>query len=786
MSKYAASRFLRILLLALVVLVIAYLALRARRPHVADGVPWLKWFGQPAHVPTIAIVVALIALLCVLSYRSRRGVGAPIVIVLGLVTTSMVLAMASYWDCHNDKHPTFFTPLAWSLSLLQGGVDDRQLDGQTCTLDSPIALEIARLSAIAAIFVGVLGAAIALFQSQFDRVRARFAHSVIAIVGIDDDAQSMVSAIVKTLDKRSRVVLITDSPDRPCISQSRREGAAVVALDADDSNTLKPLRLWRRLDRLYLLSADPTTNLIRLGAIGQQLSTVTAKQRIPLIVRIDDPWQAEAWRATQFSGLETRWAVDTVGKYEVTARRLLDQIIGERHATRVIVCGTSPLTLALSAEMPQRQRERTYSHSDDHTPLTLTIVGTKAEEYRQDHGPGGDRPGAEIHQVPIDVVCVEPSVPVIAGVISGGNEAVVFVDDASGETAVDTTVATRLAARFPELPIFAWDPSARATSYRLPIVGQLRTYRLAMDLPNGQAHDAWERAAMLIHERYSRTNDNGSASTRPWAELDEFYRGSNRRQVSNALWMVESIGEHTWNTGDSHATPVPDMSGRAPLEQLALLGFDRDAAMAMARAEHEDWCRYLRRGGWRHGPEADENRRRHPGLVRWAEVEADPKLLETSLDSLATTLLGLAHLGYRSRPIWQKFRRTGTVTAERRSAPWTWASSSGDIMRADAGDWSVSDDDAAGWSVRDDIFRSTYRHITQNLWQRTGIVRARQVCAVETVPTLEGAVTAEPGDWVVRGQQDDQWVMSGDQFARRYEGPVTSSDGDRDARMETL
>jgi hypothetical protein len=54
---------------------------------------------------------------------------------------------------------------------------------------------------------------------------------------------------------------------------------------------------------------------------------VTAKLRIPLIVRIDDPWLAETWRAEQFGrhagGSDALFAADTVGKYEMTARRRL-------------------------------------------------------------------------------------------------------------------------------------------------------------------------------------------------------------------------------------------------------------------------------------------------------------------------------------------------------------------------------------------------------------------------------------------------------------------------------
>lgn len=78
-----------------------------------------------------------------------------------------------------------------------------------------------------------------------------------------------------------------------------------------------------------------------------------------------------------------------------------------------------------------------------------------------------------------------------------------------------------------------------------------------MDLPPGHSLDVWERAAMLIHNRYAAKFRGSSAAAKPWSELDEFYRGSNRRQVRNALWMVDQIAGHTWDTFGSPPSPKP-------------------------------------------------------------------------------------------------------------------------------------------------------------------------------------------------------------------------------------
>jgi len=105
------------------------------------------------------------------------------------------------------------------------------------------------------------------------------------------------------------------------------------------------------------------------------MSALGVNRRIPLIVRIDDPWHAAAWRAEQFGGSDTRWAADTVEKYEVTARRLLEDIVAQP-VSRILICGTSPLTLALCADYAQRRLEREFFDDRPDRPLPMiTLVG---------------------------------------------------------------------------------------------------------------------------------------------------------------------------------------------------------------------------------------------------------------------------------------------------------------------------------------------------------------------------------------------------------------------------
>jgi len=758
---------------ATAVLLIGYLAVLALNPSVIDVLPaWLRWFGRPGSMLTITVVVAMFIAVCYLTLRSgssHRMVGVSFTLIAALIGTSAILGLTSYWGCHDANHPAIFTPLMATAQLVKGSTSDFSVGGRTCPSPTPVGLEIARIAALAAIFTGLGGVVVGVFRSQFDRFRANLADHVTVIVGIDDDTQAIISGVARTLDRRSTLVVVTGAGDDR-VQRARRQGARVVLVDFNTPSTLVSLRLWRHLGRLYLMAPDPATNLLWLELISRRLAELDHKQRLPLIVRIDDPWLAEAWRAQQFGGSDNRWAADVVGKYEVTAGRLLDGIIATGRTKRVFVCGTSQLTLALCADLTQRALERDFYTPPGAMPLpALTLVERDAEEYLRDHQFYRQQAGFMSEGPDIDAVSEAPTIPTVLRLIGDTDaetSAVILVD------AHSATTASRLAARFPELPVYVSDLNTSIADDAVQVVGMLQSYSLVLDTREGQVQDAWERAARLIHERYVATIDpswtRGPASV-PWAELDEFYRGSNRRQVRNALWMVEQIAGHTWNTWGSPPAQLSgrDMAGLPPLEQLSLMEFDHYSAISMARAEHEDWCRYYRRNGWKYGTPRDDSRKIHDKLVDWPVVESTPDLLSAAVRSLAGTLWSLRQLGFRSRPLWQTFTRVGTVTAEQRSTPWTWKSDSGHTMRAAAGDWAVQAGDKI-WSVRDDIFQATYEPAVDGQWRRKGRVQARPASAGEMVNTLEGPAAAAEGDWVVRGADGEQWPVPAAEFAQRY------------------
>ncbi|OBG35061.1 hypothetical protein [Mycobacterium sp. E3198] len=672
-SGLALLRVARVALLVVAVALIACLAVFAS--HYQRRWPrWMVWLAQGGDWVPVVLVSAVIALLCIVTYllrRNRSSVAVPVMIVVGLTVTSLVLGLNSFWRCTNRDHPTLIGPLLWTVSLVKGGIGDESLDGAGCPKPTPAALEVARLTIVAAIFISLVGVAAAAFRAQSDRLRAGWARWVTVVVDVDDESASMVGPISRTLRSGSALVLMTDNAEQACVAESRRLGARIVQVSFDRLETLVTQRFWRRLSGLYLLSADPSSNLLRLSVISNRLAPVATKRRIPLIVRIDDPWLAEAWRAQKYGqhggDSDHLWAADTVSKYEATARRLIEEILRNKSVRRIIVCGTSQLTLALCAEMAQRHAERCFHAAEGEPGLpALTLVAPDADEYVRDHEERHKRKGFASAPPPIDRVAAMPSAAAVGGVLGQTDgadsvNAVIVVDSAA---AADPILGTRLAAGHPTMPIYMYDPAARIDAERVPVACELRTYRLGMALSDGQAHDNFERAAMLTHERYAASQeDRTKPSAQPWETLSDFYKGSNRRQLRNALWMVEKIAGHTWNAGDVRHDDVSPESlqeldavihgetsraadpATAAVETLQRLGFDQGAIDALAQAEWERWSRYMRERGWTWGPARSVKNKQDERLVEsWEATLADPRLKGAALKSLADAEIALAKL----------------------------------------------------------------------------------------------------------------------------------------------
>jgi hypothetical protein len=805
---------------------VVYLCVVAAAPWVDAQAPdSLRWFGATGSYVTILVVLTIPAAGIVLAKVVKRKVagGTPILLLAGMAASALALGLSSFWRCHDDQS-TFFAPLAWTLEMFLGVLEPRYQIfnssgagvGHCGALEMPIALELARLLAISTTLTTAVAAALTLFRSQFDRIAVWRAHSLTVVVGIDDDAVSMVRAVAARLDSDETLLVITGAADRPCVAAARQLGARIREVSLADPNPLGGLRLWKKLDRLYLLSEDPTLNADRLVAISTAITALgDTRLRLPLTVRIDDPWQAEVWRRSFLDAENSapndarnrRWVADAVGRYEVTAARLVRHMTatttddGSELATpeAVFLCGLDPLTYALSSELAQVRREQTvYSRPRRRLPSQIVIMAEGADGFVDDHHLRQSRIAPGQDGILIEPDDVKPSMESISKQLAGRDRsrcAVVLADPQM------STHGTRLAVRFPELRIY----QASSSAVSLPqtsIVGQLFNFPINMEIDEDSPQDVWERAAELIHERYSANADRTKWTARPWNVLDPFLKQSNRRQVVNTLWLVEAVGQHTWNTLESPPAPplTAGFNDKVPHDQLRELGFDTATAAEILRHEHEDWCRFYHEAGWHFSETRNDDKHRHDRLRPWTDLltqddelraagarDGDKRLnLTQAQRSLVGTLVSLRNLGYRSIPKpgseesigttpstdWHHYRRRGVVSAIRRDRDWTWTTDQGETMRANRGDWAVIDDTGGERSFAADLFDASHELISHARYRRTGTVEARRATAKEVVTTLEGDAVASPNDWVIRGPSGEQWPVPADEFHVRYEGPL--------------
>lgn len=113
-------------------------------------------------------------------------------------------------------------------------------------------------------------------------------------------------------------------------------------------------------------------------------------------------------------------------------------------------------------------------------------------------------------------------------------------------------------------------------------------------------------------------------------------------------------------------------------------------------------------------------------------------------------------------------RQPTIVSAKRLDRAHRWQTSTGETLTGTAGDWLVTDASGGQRTVKDGAFRAMHRHIDGDRWERVGSVRARRVQATEEVATLEGVVTALPGDWVLTADAGGSWPVSDDYFSSAH------------------
>ena len=117
-----------------------------------------------------------------------------------------------------------------------------------------------------------------------------------------------------------------------------------------------------------------------------------------------------------------------------------------------------------------------------------------------------------------------------------------------------------------------------------------------------------EKLAMAIHDDFRKKNP-GAKNNKPWEELTEHIKDTNRDQAKNINNYLTLIG-CSYDSGD---TPFPSEEK-----------FTAEEIWKIAELSHEIWVKSKTDDGWTYGETNDPVKKTHPLLVDWG----DPRLPE--------------------------------------------------------------------------------------------------------------------------------------------------------------
>ncbi|MFI7742261.1 RyR domain-containing protein [Kocuria rhizosphaericola] len=699
---------------------------------------------------------------------------------ISLVATFVVAAVAaflgmiSYAACANDG-VAFFTQVWWTLSLFVGSTPDQEVWSGIgdCPSDPSLAHQLARILALGVTYAGLVGVLATIWWHQLGRLAARLSRTRILVLGLDANSVALLPSLASGLRPGTRLIVMDRTEDPEVSSAARAVGATILHADGSEHSLMEDM-LVRRLARgrklravdVYLLSDDTIHNL----QVVQSIHDIVGGREIPgtevprLVVRIDDPWSAEAWRRAHI-GEDTPWLSDALSCYETTARMILGHE-ALRELRRLIIVGASPMGLALLSAAAQQARERRMlNHADVGVPEVITLVGPDADQLAQDFTLAQAR-----FSVTADMRTLKAeSLEEVLATGSHRTTGVILTDPPGGGS---FPVGPRLAAAHPELRVLGWADGVRGVS-RQPIMNQYYPFNPGLvdadyapfalqpeNLDVVPPEDTWIRIASLMHEEYVQSLD--SSGDRPshasWMKLPPFYRLSNVRQLKEILKGMHALGR-TWKS--------PTESGPWPTE----LWWENEIEW-LSEAEHASWLAFYSAHGWRAVPETDDERRRHKDMVPWEQLGVESQRYTRTLVTRSLALL--RSLGYQPAVQVRRYRRSGTVSAIQRKQPWTWRTEDGQVMEAATGDWLVTGADGREWSVASQVFADCYRPLTPGRYERIGIVEARPALPNDVATSFESAHhQSVAGQWLVRGAAGETWLVGADDFATHY-SPVLS------------
>lgn len=483
------------------------------------------------------------------------------------------------------------------------------------------AVEVARFLGAGVAFYAVLRTLGLLFAEELQRLRLRRLSGHVIVCGLGRKGLQLTRDF---LAQGLRVVVVERDEENDHLLAARDLGALVVLGGAAEENLLTMARVAFAA-HVVALTGDDGAN-VEVAVQAQRLVARDHPRReTPLGCHVHtvDLRLCELLRGQRLLGRDGGLDVRIFNMFESGARVLLR----DHPLDRVRIGADDPRGVHLVVVGLGQMGESVALHAARQLHLAngrrarVTVVDRRADERR----------GSFLGRYPhFEQVCdldfvrgdVEDPTVLSALAVWGQDErqvldvAVCLDDDRRGLAVALTLIELLRARRVPIRVRMSQEAGLSALTLQgdgAPWGGRIAVFGLIDRLCTrenvlGEALDVLARTA---HERYlARKLADGEAigsrpSLRPWKELDEFYRESNRQQADHIPVKLRAIG--------CAAAPAT-APARAPLR------FTPDEVELLARMEHARWCARHWLAGWSYGPVRDDAERTHPCLVPWDQL----------------------------------------------------------------------------------------------------------------------------------------------------------------------
>jgi TrkA family protein/RyR domain-containing protein len=603
-----------------------------------------------------------------------------IVVLVGVL--AFALGYWGFWECSftfvpdpadaTKKVPYYFKDaqchlqnwwhvLIATFNLVRGGGDFTLFRDPPIPSD-PWQLVIAQTAMPGIAIFAAIGATLKVFYNKVRRdlhiMMAGRQKNHIIVCGLGDTAMQVVQSI-HDLNKNRGLVVIDPLGATINAATCEKLDIPVITGDAKSEGILK-IAGFQHARAIVVATGDDATNIeisMRLRDMQESLP-INGRNRITIFTEIDNDWLFAKMHSQENHTLgSSDTEVRLFNSYENGARLLIQDmplpVAPELSAGALVVVGFGKMgrTVAL-----QFLRSAPTAIGQKTRIIVIDRASAEAEEALSGNAPAArefadfeflsadltaDKPAA--WDLIIKKIADEPLLAVVTCLSQDFDNLFVGMEmrrllDAHDQYHVPIYVRLQHHNRLGRY--------AASTEVMIPIADRLKGFGtleslLSREILVGATIDKLARA---WHDEYRKTlppERHDAPANRPWAELPEFYKMSNRRACDHLPIKLAQAGLRMEEVADPKSIDLKRENAKDPV----VVEFTREEADLLAQLEHRRWYIERRMLGWRHGPKRSEAKRLNPLLVEWDKLpEADREQRRAETADLPKILAGAGYV----------------------------------------------------------------------------------------------------------------------------------------------